>query len=215
VLFSLKKLLTPALFPLPLSLELLLLGIAVLWFSKRQRAGKVLVSVGVAFLCLCSSPVVITHAVTKWESAYRPLLAHTDASGRVISDLPGVKWIVVLGGGTSWDTKLPANLQLSPRSLSRVIEGVRQYRRCPGSKLIFTGRRVSVAGAEVAESLGIDRRDLVIENQPRDTQEEAAVVQLRVGHEPLVLVTSADHMPRAMELFRQAGMEPNRGGGQP
>jgi uncharacterized SAM-binding protein YcdF (DUF218 family) len=158
VLFFLKKLLTPALFPLPLSLELLLLGIAVLWFTKRQRTGKVLVSLGAAFLCLCSSPLLITHAVTTWESTYRPLLAHTDESGRVIGDLPSVRWIVVLGGGVSRDTKLPANLQLGPRSLSRVIEGIRQYRRCPGSKLIFTGRRVSVAGAEVAESLGIDKR---------------------------------------------------------
>jgi uncharacterized SAM-binding protein YcdF (DUF218 family) len=208
LLFFLKKLLTPALFPLPLSLELLFLGIALLWFTKRQRVGKILVSVGAAFLYLCSSPVLITRAVTTWESAYRPLLAHTDDSGCIASDLPTVRWIVVLGGASSGDTKFPANLQLSVHSLSRVVEGIRQYRRCPGSKLIFTGRIVSLAGAEVAESLGIDKKDVVIENEPRDTEEEAAVVGLRVHREPLVLVTSADHMPRAMELFRQAGMEP-------
>jgi hypothetical protein len=49
-MFLFKKLVSPLLFPLPLASFLLLLGLALLWFTKKQKAGKVLVSAGTFWL---------------------------------------------------------------------------------------------------------------------------------------------------------------------
>ena len=43
-MFLFKKIIPLFFFPVPLCLELLLAGLALLWFTRRQRAGKILVS---------------------------------------------------------------------------------------------------------------------------------------------------------------------------
>jgi uncharacterized SAM-binding protein YcdF (DUF218 family) len=62
--------------------------------------------------------------------------------------------------------------------------------------------------AEAAGSLGINRQDILLESQSRDTESEARCVRAMVGKEPLILVTEASHLPRAMALFRKQGMNP-------
>ena len=49
-MFLFKKIVALFLSPLSLSLALLLVGLGFLWFSRRQRAGKILVSAGVGLL---------------------------------------------------------------------------------------------------------------------------------------------------------------------
>ncbi len=45
-MFLFKKLLAPFFFPLPLCLAFLGLGLMLLWFTRRQRAGRTLVTLG-------------------------------------------------------------------------------------------------------------------------------------------------------------------------
>ncbi len=40
--------------PLSLCLEVLIIGLIMLWFTKKQRAGKIVISVGVFLLALLS-----------------------------------------------------------------------------------------------------------------------------------------------------------------
>ena len=44
---SLKTIVSYFLLPYPVILTLLVAGLVLLWFTKRQRVGKILVSVGV------------------------------------------------------------------------------------------------------------------------------------------------------------------------
>jgi uncharacterized SAM-binding protein YcdF (DUF218 family) len=67
---------------------------------------------------------------------------------------------------------------------------------------------IAQAMAQLAQELGVDRRDLVLEEQSGDTEDEARLVAHIVGKQPFILVTEASHMPRAMALFRKQGTNP-------
>lgn len=51
MLFTLKKVLGGMMLPLPLLLLLIAFGIALLWFSRFQRTGKLCVSLGCCCCC--------------------------------------------------------------------------------------------------------------------------------------------------------------------
>ena len=57
-LFWVKKFLTPFLMPLLLVVYSLAAGVGLLWFSRRQRLGKMLVSAGLLLLLALSCDVV-------------------------------------------------------------------------------------------------------------------------------------------------------------
>ena len=68
-MFLLKKIVSRFLFPLPLSLEFLILGLFLLWFTRRQRAGKALVTCGVVLLLGFSNIVIQTFSCVLWNTA--------------------------------------------------------------------------------------------------------------------------------------------------
>jgi len=205
-MFLFKKIIGPFFFPLSLCLEILGIGLILLWFIPKKRGGKVMVSLGVILLTLLSYGT-FTHMLLKpLEYKYPPLFN--------FKDLPEVKWIAVLGGGHTSDPQMPANSQLSGSCLSRLVEGIRAHRSLPGSKLILSGGALydpvsdAAALADVALMLGVDRQNLILETLSKDTEDEASFIHKIVGKDPFVLVTSASHMPRSMALFKKLGMQP-------
>ncbi|MGB8993064.1 MAG: ElyC/SanA/YdcF family protein [Desulfobaccales bacterium] len=213
-MFLLKKLVAQFFYPVSLSLELLGLGLFFLWVTRRVRLGKILVSLGTLLLLLWSSPLISPHILTPLERHY-PALLHPEALSRDGQN-PGASpfWIVVLGGGHTSDPQLPVNSQISQAALGRVVEGVRLYRAIPGSKLLMSGGGAfdpvpeARVMAEIALSLGVKSQDLRLEDASRDTADQAAVIAAMLHGKPIILVTSAAHMPRAMALFARRGMHP-------
>ncbi|MDD9651430.1 envelope biogenesis factor ElyC [Klebsiella pasteurii] len=204
MLFTLKKVLGGMLLPLPLLLLLIALGIALLWFSRFQRTGKLCVSLGWLLLLLLSLQPVADSLLKPIEDKYPTW-----------RDEKRVQYIVVLGGGYTWNPNWAPSSNLINNSLPRLTEGIRLWYENPGSKLIFTGAAAKTnpvstaeAGARVAESLGIPRSEIIVLDKPKDTEEEAAVVKEAIGDAPFLLVTSASHLPRAMIFFRRAGLTP-------
>jgi uncharacterized SAM-binding protein YcdF (DUF218 family) len=49
---------------------------------------------------------------------------------------------------------------------------------------------------------------MVLESQSRDTIDEVRALGALLGKERFVVVTSATHLPRAMAMFKHAGMNP-------
>ncbi len=203
-MFLFKKIVTPLFYPLTLCLILMAAGLLLLWFTRRQRAGRILVTVGVVMLAVFSSGTVSDRILGPMERSFPPFTAVQER----------VKWIVVLGGGHTSDPALPVTSQISPESLQRLTEAIRIYRSLPGSKLILSGGAVFDPASEAeifrqtARAIGIPPQDLVLSDRARDTEEEARFIREMVGGDPLVLVTSASHMPRAVALFRKRGMNP-------
>jgi uncharacterized SAM-binding protein YcdF (DUF218 family) len=205
-MFLLKKIVSPLLYPLPLCFEILFLGLIVLWFSRKQKTGKVVVSLGVALLAALSYDAVS-------NALLRPLEYHYD-SPENLGEISDVKWVVVLGAGHTSDSRIPITSQISGSSLVRLIEGIRLHKLLHRSELILSGGggfdSVPNANimADVAMAIGVDRNDLILEPLSKDTRDEARLIQKIVGGDRFILVTSASHMPRSVSLFKKLGMKP-------
>lgn len=210
IMFLFKKIISQLLLPLPLCLGISFTGLFLLYFTRRQRLGKALISIGLVTLTLLSYGFISDRLLRPLENRYKPYVTESAA------DRPKypVRFVVVLGGGHTSDPKLPMTSQIDDSSLVRLAEGIRIYRKQPGSKLVLSGGRVfdPVSNAEVmagiARELGVDREDIIVESRPQDTHDEACIMKSIVGSAPFVLVTSASHMPRAMFLFKKLGMNP-------
>ncbi|CAM6224394.1 envelope biogenesis factor ElyC [Citrobacter sedlakii] len=204
MLFTLKKVIGGMLLPLPFLLLAIGAGLMLLWFSRFQKTGKVMISAGWLALFLLSLQPVADGLLRPIESRY-PTWQETRK----------VDYIVVLGGGYTWNPEWAPSSNLISNSLPRLNEGIRLWRANPGSKLIFTGAHAltnpvstAEAGARVAESLGVPRADIITLEQPKDTEEEALAVKRAIGNAPFLLVTSASHLPRAMIFFQRVGLDP-------
>lgn len=206
-MFFFKKLVTPFLMPVSFCLALLVSGLVLLWLTRRQRAGRRLVTAGALLLLMLGYSAVSSRLLATLERQNAPAADVSQAAGRV-------RWVVVLGGGSSADESLPAGMRLSEASQARLVEGIRLQRQLPGSRLLLSGGAVfgSAADAEtmrvLAVELGVDPSALDLDTVSPDTETQAEVVRGRLGAEEFYLVTSASHMPRSLALFRKAGTNP-------
>jgi len=213
-LFAFKKFVSRFLFPAPLIFYPLVAGLLLIWLGKtprKQKAGKICLLVsGVLFWMFTAGPVpeILLHSL---EDDFPPF---DSATALPAGQSP--KFIVVLAGDFSFDPKVPITTGVGPRTAARMAEGVRIHRLYPGSKLVFTGGRLSgneprsmaEMMAELAALWGIPKDDIVLENLARDTKDHVKYLKDVLGPEPFVLATTASHMPRAMALFRRGGLHP-------
>ena len=132
MLFTLKKVIGGMLLPLPFLLLMMGIGLALLWFSRFQKTGKVFISLSWLVLFLLSLQPVADHLLRPIENSYPTW-----------QDTQKVEYVVVLGGGYTWNPQWTPSSNLINNSLPRLNEGLRLWRANPGSKLIFA----SVPGA--------------------------------------------------------------------
>jgi uncharacterized SAM-binding protein YcdF (DUF218 family) len=171
MLFNLKKFIGNLMMPLPTLLLLMGLALLLLWFTRWQKSGKVILSLSWLLLLLLSLQPVADRLLRPLESDYVTYRGSDP-----------VDYIVVLGGGYTFNPDWAPSSNLIGNSLPRVTEGVRLYLTHPGSKMVFTGARGAntlsnaATAARVAESLGVPSSDIVILDRPLDTEQEAAQV---------------------------------------
>jgi uncharacterized SAM-binding protein YcdF (DUF218 family) len=196
-----------------LCLEVLSIGLLLLWFTRKQKAGKTLVTLAGMLFFLFSSHFFSGLLLTPLESRYPALFITPGAPAAV--GLGEVKFIVVLGSGFKPDASRPVAVQLDDGSLARLVEGVRVSKVLNCCKLVLSGgpgpdgvSSAAQAMAQLAQELGVGRQDMILETHSRDTEDQARLVASIVGEQPFILVTEASHMPRAMALFRKQGTHP-------
>lgn len=191
----------------------LCVGLAFVWAGlilgqthRLKRVGLLLAAAGAITVTLLSLQPVANEIIKPLEMCYPPLVE--------FDGLQKVRWVVVLGGGHASNPDRPANLQIGSSTLARLVEGLRVLSRLPGSRLLLSGGAVfdPVPEADtmsaVAKALRGGDVDPVLERNSKDTRDQARLIAAIVKDDPFVLVTSAIHMPRAMLLFRQQGMDP-------
>ena len=212
-MYIFKKIFSRLLFPIPLCIEVLLVGLLLLWFTRKQKAGRIVVTLAGVLLFLFSSHFFSIVLLTPLESRYPALFMAPEACAPV--GLSEVKFVVVLGGGFSHEAGRPIAIQLNEGSTARLVEGVRMIKVLNCCKLVLSGGpgpgsvlSAAQTMAQLALDLGVGRQDMILETQSRDTEDEARLVAPIVGHQPFILVTEASHMPRAMALFRKHGTHP-------
>lgn len=129
-----------------------------------------------------------------------------------------VEAIIVLGGSTLARVSTARNVAELNEGGDRLAEAVVLARRYPQARLVFTGGAGMLEPGAEAEAvtaqrfflaMGIAPERLVLEGQSRNTDENAEFTASMLDglQGPVLLVTSAFHMPRSMGLFRRVGIE--------
>jgi uncharacterized SAM-binding protein YcdF (DUF218 family) len=195
---------------MPLSIFWLLLAISgTMLLLKKKKATKWLFFIALIWLLVISTKFVPDLLVSRLENRFRSFSKSDCAS------LKNPVNIIVLGGGHSDDNRFPVNDRLSGVALGRMIEGIRILKLIPGSNLITSGYagRLSISQAEVlketAVMLGVDSSKIKTLTTTRNTSDEANTYKAKFGSAGnIIVVTDAIHMPRAMMLFKKAGLSP-------
>ena len=208
-MIDLVRFLVPLFSPFSISVVFLLAALGFL-YAKRRRNATICLSIGIGLLLFFGYGLVTKGVLYRLEKAYPPFsFERLDPATR-----NRLSYVVVLGSGHVSNPALPATAQIGADSLYRLVEGIRIFRQLPGSKLVISGGRIPdpVPNAHVvtavARHIGVDPDKVIMEDRPRDTFEEALFLRTVLGDQPFVLVTSAAHMERAIEVFRSFKMEP-------
>ncbi|MDP3183478.1 MAG: envelope biogenesis factor ElyC [Desulfobaccales bacterium] len=213
-MLTVKTIVMGLFFPVSLCLEILILGLFLLWFTKKQRAGKLVVTIGTIILLLASNAYLTDMMLIPLEQKYPAMVDNKFMESLIQSNKSSPIKIVMLGGGCTIDPQLPITSQIGETSLTRVLEAVRLYKELPGSKLIFSGGNgvgeISEAEilAKIVPIMGVNHQDVILETESINTEDEARLLKPMLRKEKFILVTSASHMPRAMALFQKKGMNP-------
>jgi uncharacterized SAM-binding protein YcdF (DUF218 family) len=193
--------------PLNLSLFLLLAGVVALFAGWRRLA-----------ITGCLGGFAIL-ALATWTSLGAILLNPLEERFQRPNLPDKVDGIVVLGGGLEGAINLVRGSYELNRAGDRFVETAILARRFPDAKIVVSGGVGSLlldgeGDAATAErlltALGVERERLVLENDSRNTYENAVFTKRLVSPKPgesWLLVTSAFHMPRSMALFRKADFD--------
>ncbi|GAB3093719.1 YdcF family protein [Lysobacter terrae] len=193
-------------YPLYASLLLTACG-AMVWAAGWRRTGR-----GVVVLALAWSFVWSIPAASDW------LRGTLEARYPVVdeSELPQADAIVVLGGATWYGWTRRDVVDPWELSSSRLAAGARAWLLHRAPIVILSGGRGGKGGSEAARMsqairrLGVPDRAIVLETQSRNTEDNAvnsAKLIRAHGGNRILLMTSAIHMPRALELFQRTGLE--------
>ena len=195
--------------PLPFSVLLVVAG-AMLGWVGASRTGHVLRITGFVILLGCSLPVTERVMRNSLESQYPPV---------EIDDSPTANLIVILGGAVAMPS--PPRLEVELHGASdRVLHGFRLFQAGKAPQIFLSAGNVFAEEGEIAESQyiasllqewGIPANAIVSEGDSRTTRENAVntleyLVKLGDVDAPVLLVTSALHMPRATAVFLKAGV---------
>lgn len=185
--FILKKAISAIFMPLSIGL---ILGVVGLWYlhKKNIKKAKIFLTISLVWTLLISSLPFATFIVKPLESHYSKL-----------KDIPkNIKYILLLGGDKEY----------------RSWEALRLYKSIPNSKIITSGypsvssSSGAIATAKFLEKVGVKKEDILMQIEPKDTEEEVIAIKSRLKDKPFIVVTSAYQMPRAMILFKKYGLNP-------
>ena len=204
--FILSK--TLALLLAPSNFVGLLFIVGALLFALRWRAiGKRLVATGIVLLILFGF-------LPFGSLLLLPLTERFPAWSNHGSDPDGM---IILGGGINPEISLVRGSIEVTSSAGRITAVADLARRFPHSRVVVVGgsgdlRNPSVPEAPLTarllDSFGVATERIVLEDHSRNTAENAAftwkLLQPKAG-ERWLLITSAQHMPRAVGCFRNVG----------
>jgi len=203
-MFMIGRVLDAVLSPVNGIFILIILSTTLL-FTRRARLGRLMLSVICVFgLGLSLLPV-------------DQFLAQTLESRFPIPSVSQVDGVVVLGGAIDMPRSLAQGRPSVNEAAERITEMVALMHRFPHAKIIYSGgsgnpfdqvHKEADVARRMLDDMGIDTTQIIFEDQSRNTHENAIYSKSYVAPidgEVWLLVTSANHMPRAIGSFRAVG----------
>ncbi len=204
-LLVLLKFLGAALLP-PASIAIGVIAGLVLMAIRLRRTGKAIAVLAVLQGILLASPPVADALISPLEREAREAARRAEPCS--------YSAIVLLGGGV-----MPAAPPAMPsahllEAADRIVHAAQLFHRRMAPKIGVSGGKVRNVGDTEAQAmknllmqLGVPAEAIVLEGRSRNTLENIAFVHQIVGADPVALVTSAYHMPRALRIARRIGLE--------
>lgn len=184
---------------------------------RRRLTARVMLAVGGLALLLMGYGVPFYALGQRLENKYEPLPSAADSLRTLLEARVGPAAdsvvIAVLGAGIVVRDGWAHGAWLVRSNLPRTVEGVRLALAAPTAQLLFTAggpggsaHTVASVSRRLAITLGVDSARILVHPSPRTTGEEAQVIAEVAEGRPVVLVTSALHMHRAMRLLQREGV---------
>jgi uncharacterized SAM-binding protein YcdF (DUF218 family) len=204
--FTLSKTAALLLFPSNLLIILGLLGVTLIALG-RKRIGTSMAVLSIIVLAAAGYVPIGNFFIHLLEDRFPPWDASRGAPDG----------IVVLGGAISPRLSRAHGETVVDGDNGRIIALVKLARAYPAARIVYSGGDASLFADESPEAdylyplldtFGVDRKRVLLEKRSRNTFENAVftkqLINPRLG-ERWLLVTSAQHMPRAMGCFRKIG----------
>jgi uncharacterized SAM-binding protein YcdF (DUF218 family) len=210
--FILSKTVTVLLLPSSIILLVGLIGMALMATGRRRAGIRFMLASIVLLLIGGVSPLgaYLTHVLEarfpQWEKTGGPARGAPDG-------------IVVLGGGISSVLSRQIGSGVVSADGGRIVALAHLARLYPEARIIYSGGDASLAGNKPPETdyvgsllddFGLARTRVALETRSRNTAENAAFASEIARPKPgerWLLVTSAQHMPRAVGSFRAVGFD--------
>ena len=182
-------------------------GLALL-ATRHRRAGRRLATLSVLLLVLCGVLPVGAMLGASLEQRFPAF----DMTG------PAPDGIIVLGGGIDPDASASLGEPVVGTGFQRLMTARRLAEAYPAARIVYSGGNGGLMPGEGREAdvartvllqLGVPAARITLERESRNTAENAAFTQALIHAGPgerWLLVTSPQHMPRAMGCFRHAGI---------
>lgn len=182
--------------------------------TKNPKRRRNLLLTSVLLLYLFSNSFLLDEVMRVWEM---PQLISDGY--RIENNNKTYDYAIVLGGVTTYYDKKNEQIGFN-RSVDRLMQAVKLYKKGKVKKIIFTGGDGSVLkenGSEgdiikkyISETEIVLPSDFIVENNSRNTHENAQFVAKLFKSDNLkgnvILITSAFHMRRALGCFKKEGM---------
>ncbi len=192
----------------PLNWAIILLLVSLFLRTKKWRARTRISAAAILFFF--SNPFIVNQLALAWEMPPRQ-----------ISEIPdSVDFAIILGGYYGSDLQATEGLPPFSMAVNRFISTYQLYKMGRVRKFLLTGGAGGMFGNKQNEadkvhdllrSLGIPEADILVENQARNTRENALFTKILLDKTKpgasCLLITSAFHMPRAVMCFEKVGQK--------
>ena len=201
----LSKILPIFVYPLGLVFFILLITSVMKRDSKWVKIGII---TALVIILVCGNNWVSTALVRSLEWQYLPS-----------DEVPSGEVIVVLGGGTD-SAQYPRQLVELDDAADRVFYASWLYHQGAAPRILLTGGYIPIFGnkvgspaenmASILGMLGVPEDVLILDKESLNTRENAVYskeILDQLGISKIILVTSAQHMPRSVALFDKLGVD--------
>lgn len=203
--FLLKKIISIFIMPLSIGILTLLLGLVFLYKNNIFKA-KIALSFSFIWFFLISYSPLVNALLYPYENIY-PTLKIAPKN---------IEYIYVLGGGHHTNNNHPITSEVNSISLVRLSEAIRLYKQMDkkpiiivsGHKGFFDPNSHAFMQKNLAIALGVKDTNIHLCPTPKDTQDEAKEAKKYIKNRPFILVTSASHIKRALNLFKEQNLNP-------